>query len=203
MTTFQTSLRRGRLGFSLAVLLIVATACSSASKLSTSVDSLLSKSLILDCPDISIPSSTANLVTFKPGGGEDLTDVLLEGVLGDIQLECISNVDAKTKTGSMDISVRIAIDANRGPADKSQKATLPYYISIANNERQILYREAFNLNVGFSGNRSRVQVLTQPVTFTLPITEKFTNRYYTVFAGFLVNKEQLRFNRKRRKALGL
>jgi len=202
MTTFQNSLRRGRLGLSSAVVLIVATACSSVSNLTTSVDSLLSKSLVLDCPDISIPSSTANLVTFKPGGGEDLTDVLLEGVLADIQLECISSVDAKTKTGSMDINVRIAIDANRGPADKSQKATLPYYISIANNEQKILYREAFNLNVGFSGNRSRVQVLTQPVTFILPITEKFTNRYYTVFAGFLVNKEQLRFNRKRRKALG-
>jgi len=194
--TFSTrSLRRGRKWVFLSLLLIVVTACSS-------VDNLLKKSLVLDCPDISIPASTANMVSFKDGGGQDLTDVLSEGIVRDIQMECISQVDKKTRTGNMDINVRIALEVNRGPADRSLKATLPYYISIANRERKILYREAFKLNVDFSGNRSRVQVLTEPVTYVLPITEDIDNTYYTVFAGFIVSKEQLEFNRARGKALG-
>jgi len=158
---------------------------------------LISAPIVLQCPKSWVIADAANLVRFRQGGGRDLTDVDFEGQITGVRLGCTSNLNKKTKVGTMDVDVNVVFDATRGPANRDRKALFKYFVSVSDNDRKILYREAFSLPVEFPGNRTRLQIQSDTVTLQLPIEPKRSSSYYLVFAGYELTRDELEFNRTR------
>ena len=171
----------------------VLTACS-AYEYATD---LISTPIVLQCPKSWVIADAANLVRFRQGGGRDLTDVDYEGQITGVRLGCTTNLDKKTRVGTMDVDVNVLFDATRGPANRDRKALFRYFISVSDNDRKILYREAFSLPVDFPGNTTRLRIQSSTITLQLPIDPKRSSSYYLVFAGYELTHEELEFNRTR------
>jgi len=169
--------------------------CSAAEK----VTNLFSKPTILPCPDYRILADAANYTTFRPGTGRDLTDVDVEGNFDNMRLSCKTNLDKETKIGTMDVEVILDFIAQRGPANTTRKATFPYFVSVANMDKKILYREEFDVSVSFEGNRTGLGFRNAPITLELDLKPNITGEDYVIYTGFVLTPEQLKHNRARRR----
>ena len=159
----------------------------------------LSEPIVLRCPDYLVIADAANLVRFRDGPGRDLIDIDFETKIVRVQLECTSNIDKKTRTGTLDVDVTVTFRAERGPANRSREGRFDYFISVVGRDQKILYREAFAIKVGFPGNKTRLVVRSEPVTLEIPITPKRASRSFRIFAGLKLTREELEFNRRRGK----
>jgi len=173
------------------------TGCTTA----TNVTDFFTKPPILPCPDFRVLADAADYTTYRSGPGRDLTDVNFEGNIDNMRVSCLTLMDRDTKIGTMEVDVVVDFIAQRGPANKDRKATFPYFISVTDLDKKILYREEFNISVDFEGNRTGIGFRNKPVTLQLDLKPNVTGRNYIVFTGFKVNKEQLQFNRERRRQI--
>jgi hypothetical protein len=176
-----------------AVLIVALGGCSAYQYVSES----FSAPIVLSCPKSWVIADALYLVKFQDGNRKDLTDVDYEGEIGGIELGCTTSVDKKTKVGSMDIEVSILVNATRGPANRDRKGRYDYFVSVTDSDRKVLYREAFVLSVEFPGNKTKLQIRTDPVVLSIPIEAGKSSGYYKIFTGFKLTHEQLEFNRKR------
>ena len=165
------------------------------------VSDKISDPIVLKCPNYWVVSEAASVVKFRDGPGRDLIDVNYEGEIAGVQLGCLSNIDRKTLTGTMDVDVTVFFNAERGPANRDRKARFDYFIRILNPNKNILKGENLSVVINFPGNKTRLQFRSPPLTFELPITSKWPRSYYRIFAGLKLTREELDFNRrKKRKA---
>ncbi len=161
------------------------------------VSDKLSDPIVLKCPNYWLVSDAASVVKFRQGPGRDLTDVDYEGEIVGVQLGCISNIDKRTRTGTMIVDVTVRFDAARGPANRDRKARFDYFIRVLDPNRKILKGEDLSVVINFPGNRTRLQFRSSPLTLELPITSKWPPSYYRIFAGFKLTRKELDFNRKK------
>lgn len=162
----------------------------------------ISDPIVLSCPDYLVVADAANLIRFRDGPGRDLIDVDFETEIIRVQLACTSDIDRKTRVGNLDVDVTVTFSVQRGPANRSRKGRFDYFISVVGRDKKILYREAFAINVGFPGNKTRLLLRSEPVTLEIPITPKRASRSYSVFAGLILSRDELEFNRQRRQKTG-
>jgi hypothetical protein len=160
---------------------------------------IFAKPVILACPDTRILADASEIIRYVDGGGRDLTDVVSEGKIQNISLACLTKVNRENFVGVMEVEVGLNIDASRGPADRSRKATYPYFISVTDLNKKIVYHEKLNVDINFSGNRSKLSFTSVPVTIVLPLRPKLTGKNYLIYSGFILTREQLKHNRLRRK----
>lgn len=161
------------------------------------VSETISAPIVLSCPKSWVIADALNLTKFQDGGRKDLIDVVYEGDIAGIELGCTTKVDKKTKVGSMDVEVSIVVNATRGPANRDHKGRYDYFVSVTDNDRKVLYREAFVLPVEFPGNKTKLQIRTDPIVLQIPIEPGKSSGYYKIFTGFKLTHDQLEFNRAR------
>ena len=171
-------------------------ACETIEDTYDTVSILWDKPIILPCPDYRILAEAARRVEFAKGAGRDLVDINSEGVIGDVHLECITRIDKETRVGVMEVAVTVAFGAKRGPANRSRKALLPYFVSVTDAKRNVLYREEFKVAVDFPGNQTALQFLGEQLKLELPLNKKVRSTDYIIFTGFMLTREQLDRNRR-------
>jgi len=176
--------------------LLMVGGCETAKDTYDYVSLLWEDPVVLPCPDYRILADAARVRQFKEGAGRDLVDIDAEGVIGDVRMGCITRIDKKTRKGFMEVEVAVAFAAKRGPANRSRRVELPYFISVTDNKRNVLYREEFKVRASFPGNQSQLQFLGETVKLELPLSSKITSRDYLVFAGFMLTRDQLQLNRR-------
>ena len=162
----------------------------------------ISDPIVLRCPDYLVIAEAANLVRFLDGPGRDLIDIDFETEITRVQLACTSYIDRRTRAGTLEVDVTVTFLAQRGPANRSREGRFDYFISVVGRDQKILYREAFAINVGFPGNKTRVLLRSEPVTLEIPITPKQGSRSFLIFAGLKLSRGELEFNRRRREKTG-
>ena len=177
--------------------------CETVGNTYDNVSALWADPIILPCPEYRILADASRVVQFREGPGRDLVDINIEGRLGDLAMECITNLDKETQSGTMEVAVTVSFGVKRGPANISKKAVVPYFISVADKKRNVLYREEFKVAATFPGNQSAVQFLGETIKLELPLTDKVTSSSYVIYAGLRLNRAQLEYNRrtKNRKRL--
>ena len=163
------------------------------------VTDYFSKPVILACPDFRILADAAYYTTYRPGTGRDLIDVDVEGNFENMRLGCLTKMDKKTRIGMMEVEVVLDFVAGRGPANTTRKAEFPYFVSVTDLDHNVLYREEFKVAVNFDGNLTGLGFRAAPITLELPLKPGLTGENYIVFAGYLLTREQLEFNRSRRR----
>ena len=123
-------------------------------------------------------------------------DVNIDGSIGDLTMECLTDVNKDTNSGNMEVAITVSFGAKRGPANINKQAVLPYFISVTDHKRNVLYREEFMVSVRFPGNQSAIQFFGETVELALPLTSKVSSQNYLIYSGFQLIREQLLYNQR-------
>jgi len=167
----------------------------------TVVDTVWAPPLVLPCPDHKVIADLNSVTKFQDGPGRDIVDVDFEGLVLGVDLACNTDMDVEDTAGTMDVEVRLQLGAQRGPANRTRQAVMPYFISVTDRDRKVLYREDFEAVVDFEGNRTKLRFRSKPIVLELPIREGLSEKSYLIFTGLMLTKEQLKLNRTRRGGL--
>ncbi len=123
-------------------------------------------------------------------------DVNIDGRIEDLTMECLTNLNKDTNSGNMEVAITVRFGAKRGPANISKQTVLPYFISVTDQKRNVLYREEFKVSVRFPGNQSAIHFLGETVNLELPLTPKVSSQSYLIYSGFRLNRKQLLYNQR-------
>lgn len=143
------------------------------------------------CPGVEVLQDLGEFVRFKPGPGRDATDILVEAWIDGVGGEC--SLDGRDLLA--DLIVRVG--SRRGPATKTDKATIGYFVAIADVNRKILQRERFQTTAPFS-NRKTI-LFEDTLDLRIPLTSGAQTDSFTVYVGLELSEGELAFNRSKRK----
>ncbi len=141
------------------------------------------------CPQAVRIEDAARLTRFSDAG-RDLTDVLFEAEIKQLQLVCEHDEDV------VEASLKIVFQALRGPANSQGRAPVRYFVAIADRGQAILAREEFDLEIPFQGNRTRVAI-SEELAPRIPLGSGESPTDYRVYVGFALSQEEMRYNRRR------
>ena len=141
----------------------------------------------ITCPRVAKIGEASQLTRFAPSG-QDLTDVLFEAVIGDINGTC--SASAKT------VTVQMTADfiASRGPADKTRKAPFTYFVAIIGPGDKVLTRDQFDTSIEFAGNKTRSGI-REPLDLTIPLQQGERGDDLRILVGFVLSHEEVAYNR--------
>jgi hypothetical protein len=151
---------------------------------------MFSKTQQFDCPVVEIPKELASMTKFRDGGGRDLTDVVYQAGILDVQIAC----DYGSK--GVDIQLNVVVGAERGPANRAPNATVPYFIAIGDPSRTILAKEVFSSTVTYQPNLPRAYN-TEETEETIPLPKGRSAEKYGIIVGLQLSPEELEYNRAR------
>ncbi len=144
------------------------------------------------CPRISVLQDAKRLVTFAPGGGTDLSEMLNEVRLVGISATCSYSTD------EVEVDMTLTIAARRGPADRTRKAPAKYFVAIMGPGRNIVAKRVFEVTLTFPVNVDSGG-LTDNLVQRIPLGRDGRGAGYRIIAGLQLTPEQLKFNRVRAK----
>ncbi|MHC8510215.1 MAG: hypothetical protein ACYYKD_12665 [Rhodospirillales bacterium] len=151
------------------------------------------------CPKVRILAGADTLTLFSDGPGRDLTDVRFEVNLRGHRTACGHDIDDETLAGELHVKTQAAMTADRGPADKSRRLEVPYFVVLRDAASgEPLQKRNFTVTFEFEGNRRRVGRLDDEVDLTIPLYPGRTGRDFTILLGLQLTKAQLQFNRSKK-----
>ena len=148
------------------------------------------------CPNIVIVKDTAELTTFRPGPGRDLTDVVLDARIDRFDGECETDLEPGG-SGQVNVDLQLFFEAVRGPANDTRAGKFSYYVAIGDSTGRILAKKVFDTAFEFEGNRNRVGG-AEKLTQEIPLKSGDLGEDFDIFIGFQLNPEQLDYNRAKR-----
>lgn len=155
----------------------------------------LSKPLVQPCPDYFILEDAANLTKFRDGPGRDLTDVLFRAKMTTVQLECTSHIEKDTKSGSMDILIQPMVGAELGAAYGGGDAVVSMFVAVMDPDKKILFRDTTKMTISFEGNKTQLIARAPGTVVEVPIRPDLNSRFYRVYAGFELTRDEVEYNR--------
>jgi hypothetical protein len=142
------------------------------------------------CPQLQLLKDTDRLVKFV-GDGRDLTDVEYEAALREPFLTCNYDDDV------VDSVVTLDLVALRGPADDDRIARITYFVAIADQNKHVITREEFEVEIPFEGNQTQV-VAREEVEPRIPLQAEETGDDYRIYLGLRLTPDELRYNQENR-----
>jgi hypothetical protein len=149
------------------------------------------------CPRVSVLADAATLTRFRDGPGRDLIDIVFEGKIAGIDGGCEWDLDDDTGEGVLVIQFSVILEAARGPADRTRRAGLDYFVALTDAKRKLIDKQIFKIPVEFPGNETRLRLKDDIVTLKLPVKIGQAGGDFEVFVGFQVNRGELEDNRRR------
>jgi len=150
------------------------------------------------CPQGGIVPDANTIVRFRDGPGRDITDVLLQAQVVDMRINC-QYAKGRNAKPAVTIDLQIAFAAERGPAERSRKASAPYFVAIVDPQRNIVAKETFSADFEWTDNRPRTGRIDQWEPY-IPLNSNFDGPSYQILIGFQLSEDQLAWNRKQRGA---
>jgi hypothetical protein len=144
------------------------------------------------CPQPRFVQPLSDLVRFRPGGGQDITDLVLQGRMQQVTGKCEYG-DKKTELLT---TVTVFIDLQRGIAMPGRHAEVPIFVAVTENG-EIRDKKIYNLQVDFPSNIERSSVASPEIDMTLPISPTKSGAAYGIVAGFQLTPEEIAINRQR------
>ena len=146
----------------------------------------------LPCPRAVVLGEAAEMVEFRPGPGRDLTDVLYTGEVVGISSACEYDED-----GYVDSEVLLTVALTRGPAAEGNIGRFTYFVAIADPDEKIIAKKVFPVEVEYPGFGPRVAV-QEEIGQRIYYAPNADARFYRVFVGFQLTRDQLEFLRRSR-----
>lgn len=147
------------------------------------------------CPRALILADADSLTRFREGAGRDLIDVDFNARFANVVSECEYDVD-KTKAGKMTVRVTSAFAVERGPSNRTRKASLNYFVTLTDDRREPVAKSEFAVGVEFPPNVTRQVLADTPIELKVPIRAGQSGRNFTVYVGFQLTEAELDHNRR-------
>ncbi|HEB80205.1 MAG TPA: hypothetical protein ENI79_07015 [Rhodospirillales bacterium] len=153
------------------------------------------------CPRPAIYAETANVTKFREGPGRDLIDVVAEGKIIGFSGGCNYDFDEETGEGVLTVEISVDFEAHRGTANKDRKAKFDYFISVTDQNHNVLSKGVFDVDIEFPGNRTRAGYTDDdpPVNLEIPLQKGQIGEDFNILIGFQLSNDELTFNRRQRK----
>lgn len=143
------------------------------------------------CPGVEVLQDLGELVRFRPGPGRDATDVLVEAWVDGVGGQCFLGDD------ELLVDLNIRVGTRRGPATRTDKAKIGYFVAITDLERNVLVRQRFETSTPFS---SRKTILFADVLdLKIPLLPGSQTDGFSIYVGLELSEQELAFNRSKRK----
>jgi hypothetical protein len=139
---------------------------------------------------VAVVADAADLTLYRPGGGQDLTDLVLDARITGFKGGC-DREDADHVRTRMKVSVRL----QRGPAGPRDNQ-VQYFIAVRDGDR-ILDKEIYTLGFTFAENRDLVVGDAAELSILVPVSKEKSAAAYDVLIGFQLTPEELDLNRRR------
>jgi len=145
------------------------------------------------CPPVYILSDASHVTHFRPGPGHDLTDVDVQAEIIGFHGEC--GFKERAEGGDVKVSLQVAFDVKRGPANTSHKADLTYFVAIPAFYPQDQAKAVFPVTIEFPEGLNDVRHVDQAVAVTIPVKSHDLINKYEVYLGFQTSADELEHNR--------
>ena len=144
------------------------------------------------CPQIAILAEAADLTRHRPGGGTDLSAMVVDARVAGFEAAC----DFAPRGAGLDVTVTPRFRAERGPAG-GPNADLPWLVSVVDPSRGEVTAQARRVTrIAFPGAAGVVAATGAPVTIRLP-GEAAEEARQQVLIGFALTPDELALNRRR------
>ncbi len=150
------------------------------------------------CPAVSILADAASVTHFAAGAGRDLVDVDFEARMFDVTSGCTYEGRPGDASARMVVAVAPSIDVTRGPANTDRTAQFTYFVTVVDPGGAVQNKQEFPVTMQFEGNRSRLTFRDDnpPVIITLSAAPGAQPTAASIYLGFQLTAEDLRFNRE-------
>ena len=147
------------------------------------------------CPAISFLNDAADLTRFK-AGGQDVTDMLLDGKLTRVLGQCAPG-DKAGDQSTVKATMKVVLDLTRGPASGTDRtATVTFFVAAAEGDH-VLDEQDYGLRVTFPANTDHGTFSSDDIVLNFPVSKEKSAAAYHVFVGFRLSPAELAFNRQR------
>ena len=148
-----------------------------------------------ECPLVLILSDAALITRYVKGAGKEIIDVDFTGKIIGIKGKCSYEFDSDTGERMVRIDVTTKFKMERGAANKSRQADFQYFVSIVDDDGNILEKQTFSYSGRYYKNRFSVKGADSPVELSIPLDGGKTGQDFNVYVGFQLSQEELQFNR--------
>jgi len=142
------------------------------------------------CPVV-VKVSDANRLTRFIGAGRDLTDVAFEAGVRTADSVCYYS------DNFIEVEMALQFAVAQGPANPENTARFSYFVAVATQDREILVRKEFPIEVAFEGNR-RQMIALEEIVPTIPLKPGEDGDDYLIFVGIAMTPAELRYNEENR-----
>lgn len=150
------------------------------------------------CPDLRIDRDTARITVFDPRG-TDLTDVVFEARIADINGDCSFAPAAEGEGGVVDAKFKVLFAVTRGPAMDGRQGHFTYFVALPAFYPSPAAKQALRVDFAYpEGNMTTMMVRDEEVEVALPVASRQAAGDQAIYVGFQLTPEQLEFNRANR-----
>lgn len=151
------------------------------------------------CPHAGVAADLADLTRFRPaapsgggpGGGQDLTDMVLDGRITGVAGDC-----TRADSHHLDVTLVVSLALTRGPAARGRLEPVQFLVAVSDHG-QVLDKQIFRIAPEFAANSDTVRLTSDPVSLSLPISPEKPGSAYDVVVGFQLTPDELALNRRR------
>jgi hypothetical protein len=146
---------------------------------------------VRSCPRTSILGIASEIDVHRPGGGEDLTDLMFRIEISGVTVECRPTKERVATTLS------IALAAERGPAGQGSP-WVSYFVSVVERgTERILDKQVYRGRIPFEPDQRR-NVAIEEWDQVIPLPKGKLGKDYEIVVGLNLSPEQLDAARRRR-----
>ena len=143
----------------------------------------------LACPKVGIVRDANKVTLFRPGNGQNATDVMARGLIADYTGTCTYD------DSGVAIDVSLVLVAERGPAMTGAQAPFTYFVAVSTPDGTIVSKQAFPTTVDFPANGPRAGS-REDLQPRIPLPKGQDARAYQILVGFQLSPDQLDYNRR-------
>ncbi|MBS0561331.1 MAG: hypothetical protein JSR21_14890 [Proteobacteria bacterium] len=144
------------------------------------------------CPTTARLPDAQTLTLYRPGGGKDVTDLVLQGEIVNVGGVCKDGDDPNTVAVDTSVTFRFI----RGPAMQDRFMDIPFLFTVTRGQ-DILEQARFRMRASFPSNIDSVTLTSDPIHLVFPVTKNSNAASYSVWATFQLTPEELEQNRLR------
>lgn len=158
------------------------------------IEGITNSDVPLECPTVSILSDAAFITRYVKGAGKDIIDIDFTGKITGIKGKCSYYFDSDTGERKVGIVVITQFKMKRGAANKTRQADFKYFVSIVDDDGNILEKQTFSYMVKYLKSRLSVKEADSPIELSIPLGRGKTGQDFTIYVGFQLSQKELKFN---------
>lgn len=155
-------------------------------------DSGTSQGFGLSCPAVAILEAPSELIRFVGPSTGRIQDIRFHAKLEITSVSC--EIEPKATFVSTDARLSVV----RGPANREKLAKFSFFVAVLDGEKSVILHQSFPIEVEFDSEGTRVD-FEDSVTIQIDKKDNVDPATYSIYAGFEMTPEELRFNRRRQR----